>query len=917
MKTMMTEFRLVHDQISELAGAFPDSVALMSGEQALTYGDLNWRASSFASYLISMGVKERGTVAICLERSFDWIIAALAIMRAGAAYVPLDTMWPDERIQFALNDSDASVIVGRSDLLARLTLQIPGIDPLRDAASISAASAKPLHPSTPESLAYVIYTSGSSGVPKGVEITHANLRHLVSWHIETFQVSEQERSSHLAGLGFDAAAWEIWGSLCAGATLCLADENVRSSPDLIYKWIIQEKVAIAFVPTVHAEALMSMQWPASVALRCLLTGGDILHSYPPPDLPFAVINNYGPTECTVVATSSTLMSGAEGIPTIGRAIKGASIYLLDEHARPVSPGEIGEIYIGGGGVGQGYRNLPELTESNFVNDPFAGKASARMYRSGDRGLLRGDGTIEFHGRLDRQIKIRGFRIELDEIGAVLRAHPAVAFATVTTSFSGSGGKHLVAHVLPKENIRLPDTSELQDYLRRSLPDYMVPQAFMRLHTVPLSASGKIDFALLAQNNEPLMVERISAESPLSPTEAQLLSLIRALLENPKLSRADNFFLAGGHSLLGMQLVMRLGETFKVNLTLRQLFEAPTVERLAILIERILDEQRLAGIWKSLLEKPDIGLDDNFFEVGGDAEMIPPLQYRINKEFGRQIPASLLVQNQTIREQIKSMQNLADIYPTLPSGVLALQSKGTRDGIFWVHYFNVNLAKAVSEDQPFLVVKLMQEDLQALGEIPTLESIAACFVTKILAAQSSGPLTLGGLCLGGILAFEIASQLRQAGREVALLVLVDPPDPSILDSRFPLRPKLSQLGYLMKRAVHMGPRLSLLSLRERISSRFAPPPVARVGKTEFEIAQAMIEAAASRYRPGTYDGKVLLLLAAERPPHLDFLPSWRAVVGQDLHAEYIDAHHNDLTNGLNMQRIADAISRHSVEALSSV
>jgi thioesterase domain-containing protein/acyl carrier protein len=612
-----------------------------------------------------------------------------------------------------------------------------------------------------------------------------------------------------------------------------------------------------------------------------------------------------------------LVPGTEGQPSIGFPITGASIYLLDQHGKAVTDGDVGEIYIGGSGVGRGYRNRPELTESSFIDDPFAGIVGARMYRTGDRGRLREDGSIEFHGRLDRQIKIRGFRIELDEIGSVLSTHPAVAFAVVTTKLSEFGERQLLAHVLPRENIRLASTAELQAYLRLRLPDYMVPPAFMRLHTLPLSASGKIDFELLAGNIEPLMVESISAENSISPTEGKLLGLIRTLLENPKLSRTDNFFLAGGHSLLGMQLVMRLGETFKVNLTLRQLFEAPTVERLTTLIERLLDEQRLATIWKSLLEKPDIGLDDNFFAVGGDAEMIPPLQARISEEFGKQIPASLLVQSQTIREQIKSMQNLTDVYPLLPSGVLALQSKGTRDGIFWVHYFNVNLAKAVSEDQPFLVVKLMHEDLQALGEVPTLESIAASLVSKIVAAQPGGPLTLGGLCLGGILAFEIACQLRQAGREVALLVLVDPPDPSILDSRFPLRPKLSQFGYLLKRALRMGPRMSLLSLRERISSRFAPPPIARLGNTEFEIAQEMIEAAASRYRPGTYDGKVLLLLAAERPPHLDFLPSWRAVVGQDLHAEYIDAHHNDLTNGLNMQRIANAISRHSVELESPV
>ena len=267
----------------------------------------------------------------------------------------------------------------------------------------------------PESLAYIIYTSGSTGAPKGVEITHANLNHLVRWHRDTFRVTRQDRASHLLGLGFDAAVMEIWPHLSAGATLCLADEEARSSPDLIQDWMIRERVTIGLVPTVLGERLITKAWPAKTALRLLIIGGDALHHGPAHQLPFDVVNNYGPTECTVAATWSMLKAGAAGTPPIGRPISGTSVYLLDKRGVPVPDGQDGEIFIGGGGVGRGYRNLPDLTERSFLHDPFSGAAAARMYRTGDRGVRRSDGEIEFRGRLDRQTKIRGFRVELDEI----------------------------------------------------------------------------------------------------------------------------------------------------------------------------------------------------------------------------------------------------------------------------------------------------------------------------------------------------------------------------------------------------------------------------------------------------------------------------------------------------------------------
>lgn len=364
---------------------YPQSIALSDGKQQLSYQELDDRANRSAAHLVQLGVRSGHSVALCMERSFDWIVAALAIMRAGAAYVPLDLAWPDSRLRFAVEDSGATILVARQALLERLQCHAPGIDPCRDAAAIASAPASEPRPIQPDNLAYVIYTSGSTGVPKGVEITHANLSHLVQWHCDTFGVTNDDRASHILSLGFDASVLEIWGHLCAGATLCLVDdEAIRSSPELIQQWLISERVTIALVPAILGSRLIAMPWPATSALRLLIAGGDTLQYGPATQLPFVVVNHYGPTECTVVSTWAVLKPGADGAPPIGLPITGAIVYLLDEDGGLVPDGTVGEIYIGGSVVGRGYRNRSDLTRCSFLADPFAGPAGARMYRTGDR-----------------------------------------------------------------------------------------------------------------------------------------------------------------------------------------------------------------------------------------------------------------------------------------------------------------------------------------------------------------------------------------------------------------------------------------------------------------------------------------------------------------------------------------------------
>jgi thioesterase domain-containing protein/acyl carrier protein len=606
-----------------------------------------------------------------------------------------------------------------------------------------------------------------------------------------------------------------------------------------------------------------------------------------------------------------LESGSPGAPPIGRPIAETSVYLLNEFGEQIPDGSVGEIYIGGSGVGRGYRNLTDSTERSFLPDPFAGAPGARMYRTGDRGVRRPDGQIEFRGRLDRQTKIRGQRVELDEIGSILTQHPGVEFATAITNISEEGENRLLAYVLPKENACIPTAHELQHHLLRSLPGYMIPTIFVRLHALPLSPNGKLDLTRLPQPTDANLPERTDAKAPATPIEEKLLTIVRELLENDAVVAEDNFFLAGGHSLLGMQLVMRLQNALGVDLTLRQLFEAPTVERLALLVETMLEEARLAAIWADLLGRKYVGLDDNFFDLGGQPELIAALQQRIAAEFGRRIPIAELFHSPTVRQQGQLARRLVKDERVLPPGVLALHPYGTRNSIFWVHYVNGSLAKAMGDDQPFLVVTLTAEDVASLGEAPTLQSIAACHLRKILATQFKGPYIIGGQCLGGILAYEIASQLQAAGHEVSVLVLLDAPNLSYLESHDSLTNKLSYLGYLLKKATRLGLRISLGKLRMRLLHRFPRTVRTKSRSTELQVAQDMIEAAARAYQPEKYEGKVLLILASDRPPHVNLLPGWQAVVPLSLHTHYVDGHHAELLHKDNVQSVAGAILSHLI------
>jgi amino acid adenylation domain-containing protein len=430
-------------------------------------------------------------------------------------------------------------------------------------------------------LAYVIYTSGSTGKPKGVAIEHRSLGNLIHWHLNAFELERGQRSSSVAGFGFDAATWEIWPALCIGATLLLPAAG--SDAEGLLRWWENQILDVSFLPTPIAEFAFT-QGISNASLKRLLVGGDRLRRLPENQPRFSLINNYGPTEATVVATSGRIDPTGKVIP-IGRPIANARVYILDEQREPVPVGVSGELYVAGAGVARGYLNRPELTGERFVKDPFAreGEGGARMYKTGDMGRWLADGTIEFLGRNDLQVKIRGFRIELGEIEARLAEHPGVRDAVVLAREDTPGDKRLVAYytasLFGESQQDPPGAEQLRSHLSASLPEYMAPAVYVRLESLPLTPNGKLDRnALPAPEADAYSTPGYAP--PQGEIETKLAAIWAEVLKLDCVGRHDNFFTIGGHSLLAVRVVTRLQQELRVEVAIRDLFAHPVLADLA-------------------------------------------------------------------------------------------------------------------------------------------------------------------------------------------------------------------------------------------------------------------------------------------------------------------------------------------------
>jgi len=580
---------VVPDLVAAQSTAAPDLLAVAHEGETLRYRDLDLRANQLANHLRSLGVAAGVRVGLLAERSSDLVVGALGIMRAGGAYVPMDPSYPAERLEFMVRDSGAPVLVAQQAHSARISLgkvELVAMD--WDCDGLAQASAEPVRCSaTGADLAYVIYTSGSTGEPKGVELTHDNLLHLVSWHRREFGVTADDRATQLAGPGFDASVWELWPYLTAGASISIPSELVRLTPQKLRDWLVSEQITLTFVPTVLAEQLLTLEWPAETSLRYMLTGGDALHRFPPQSLPFTLVNNYGPTETTVVATSGAVppSSGGVGAPSIGMPIEGVTVYIVDSSLRLVPRGDTGELLIGGAGIARGYLDRPELTNQRFIPDHFSDRSGARLYRTGDLVRTRPDGELAFVGRVDDQLKIRGNRIEPGEIATTLNRHPSVHASVVVAAEQLRGEKRLVAFVVPADKSQA-DPDALRSHLGHLLPDYMVPAEFVWLPDLPLTPNGKIDLARLAASGALESGPPEIGAKPHDELEEVLATIIAGLLGLDAVGTDENFFTLGGHSLLAAQVIARIRDRFDVELPLRDLFDRPTVAEMALSIRQL-------------------------------------------------------------------------------------------------------------------------------------------------------------------------------------------------------------------------------------------------------------------------------------------------------------------------------------------
>ncbi|MGY2402552.1 amino acid adenylation domain-containing protein [Pseudomonas sp. SDO5271_S396] len=549
----------LHGRIEAQVALTPQAIAAVHQGRQLTYAELNQQANLLAHHLLALGVKPDDRVAIVARRGLDTLAGLLAILKAGACYVPVDPSHPAERLNYLLSDSAPVAVLTQHALLERLpALDVPVINLDRFTWQHHSAS-NPNVTVTPANLAYVIYTSGSTGLPKGVMVEHHTVANLVDWHCHAFDLCAGRHTASVAGFGFDAMAWEVWPALCAGATLHLPPANDGAEDiDALLAWWRAQPLDVCFLPTPVAEYAFSQQIEHPT-LRTLLVGGDRLRQFGRAQR-FDLINNYGPTEATVVATSGKVEPG--GVLHIGKPIANATVYLLDEQQRPVPLGVAGELYVGGKGVARGYLNRPELTAERFLRDPFN---AGRMYRTGDLARWLPDGTLEYLGRNDDQVKIRGMRIELGEIETHLNQLPGLQEAVVLVR-----EERLVAYFTEHPQFDPLSVADIRAHLVAHLPDYMVPVAFVKLDALPLTANGKLDRKALPAPDQAAVFSREYA-APEGEIETLLAQIWAEVLQVERVGRHDHFFELGGHSLLAMRMVSQVRQRLGVELILGELF----------------------------------------------------------------------------------------------------------------------------------------------------------------------------------------------------------------------------------------------------------------------------------------------------------------------------------------------------------
>ena len=608
----------LHQLFEQQVELTPQAIAVKLENEFFTYQELNNRANQLAHYLQSLGVKADSLVGIFVERSLDMIIGILGILKAGGAYVPLDINYPKERITYILEDTQLSILLTQSQLLE----QLPAFQGIticldQDWSTIAKQSTvSPLVEVDQHNLAYIIYTSGSTGQPKGVMIEHRSVVNYILTTIREYGITSEDQILQFSSICFDASVEEIFVSLLSGATLVLRTEEMLRSSEYFWQCCQKWQLTVLGIPTAYWHQLASELTPDTLPIlskiKVIFIGGEAIQpakvqqwqtvtgQYSPLS---RLLNAYGPTEATIAATFSEFTSPTITNIPIGRPISNTQVYILDACLQPVPVGVAGELHIGGMGLARGYFNRPELTQEKFIPNSFekdevipptplnkGGNEPSKLYKTGDLCRYLTDGNIEYLGRIDNQVKIRGFRIELGEIETVLSQHNAVKTAVVIAQEDETNQKRLVAYIIPKiEIISTPkeqnslNVTELRQFLKAKLPEYMIPSAFVILESLPLTPNGKTDYRALPA---PEFQSQEQYIAPRNPIEEILSSIWAKVLKVAQVGIHDNFFELGGHSLLATQLISRIREAFQVEMPLRELFVAPTIAELSQEIKRL-------------------------------------------------------------------------------------------------------------------------------------------------------------------------------------------------------------------------------------------------------------------------------------------------------------------------------------------
>jgi amino acid adenylation domain-containing protein len=861
--------RCVQHLFEERVARAPEAVAVVFEDEQLSYGELNGRANRIARYLRKAGVGPETRVGVMLERGPSMIESVLGVLKAGGCYVPLDAQLPRERLAYMLEDAGAAVLLTErkpAEQLGDATgVRVICLDLVRE--QLAAESAENFESgATADNLAYVIYTSGSTGRPKGVMVEHRSLCNMAVAQADTFGLGAEDRVLQFASLSFDASIFEIVAALYAGAALCLvARETLLGGPDFI-RFLRERGVTFTLLPPSVLGVLPGAELPD---LKTLCVGGapcpaEVLARWSKARRFF---NLYGPTEATVYATAALCADDGQP-PPIGRPIFNTQAYLLDADLKPVPVGAVGEIYLAGVGLARGYLNHPALTAERFIPNPFGNATGARLYRTGDLARYLPEGEIEFVGRVDSQLKIRGFRVELGEIESVLGVHPSVRQATVFEREAPNGEMRLAAYLLPREG-EAPDVSELRDYLSERLPAYMIPSAFVFVNSFPLTVSGKIDARSLPQPIWTPAVRETGRAAPRNTREEALIEMWEGLLGTKGIGIRDNFFEFGGNSILMMQAIAQTNEAFDVNLPVAAFYESPTIEAIADIILKL---------WRApMLEEASEVFDAN-------------MQAR-------------------------------------PAPIFALQPVGSKPPFFCVHPVGGHLGdyrelarELAAYDQPVYGLQAwgLDEDAEPSDRV---EEMAASYAEAVLSVQPRGPFRLGGYCSGGVLALEVARELRRRGHEVSLLALLGA-QPNLANSA-----ALDEImpNFDLFSSVFFGDELKItlthealrpLGREERMEKiweefcRQSPVDSARLGKTIFrrlyKVYMANMRATAN-YTPRPFDGRVALFESAEQQAKHERGSDWEGFCRGPLERHRLEGNHITLMRRPHVRELAKRLN----------